>query len=226
MPRQLLSSLPLLACLCFSPVFAGPTIDLSAEASLPAANDLVKAVVYAEANGSDPAELARRINHDIAEALRLIKSKAGVTVKSGNQQTYPVYGNNRRIETWRMRSELMLESKDVAALSDLLGRLQQMKLALGNVSQSPSDSTRREVEEAATREAIKAFERRAGVIASTLGKAYRIKQMSIQQAGSYPPVMPMRAARAMMVADAAPAPVEAGESTLTVSISGQIELAD
>lgn len=225
--RNISCTFALLATLLSSHVLAGATIDLSAEATLPAANDLVRATVYAEANGSDPAELARRVNQDISEALRLIRSQTGIIVKSGQQQTYPVYGNNRRIESWRMHSELQLESKDTAALSALLGRLQQMKLALGQVSQLPSDATRRAVEEAATQEAIKAFERRAGVIASTLGKSYRIKQMSVQQAGQQMPVMAMRASRAvMMAADAAPAPLETGESTLSVNISGQIELAD
>lgn len=226
MRRLLKSSLPWLAGLLLAPALAGPTIDLSAEASRPAANDLVKAMVYAEANGSEPAEVARRVNQEIAEALRLIKSKAAVTVKSGHQHTYPVYGNNRRIEGWRMHAELLLESKEITTLSELLGRLQQMKLALGNVSQSPAEATRRDVEEAATRDAIQAFERRATVVASALGKTYRLRQLSIQQAGSQPPVMPMRAMRAMAMNDAAPLPVEAGESLLTVSVSGQIELVD
>jgi predicted secreted protein len=216
----------LLSCLFFSPAFAGSIIDLTAEASLPAANDLVKAVVFVEANGRDPAELASRVNQEISEALRLIKSKPAMSVKSGNQQTYPVYGNNRRIESWRMRSELMLESTQVAQLSELLGRLQKMNLALGEVSQSPSDSTRLAVEEAALRDALKAFERRADIIAATLGKPYRIKQLRIHQGGSNRPLMAMRAAPAMMSADAAPAPVEAGDSQLTVSVSGQIELTD
>ena len=206
--------------------WAGPTIDLAAEASRPASNDLVRAVVFAEASGSEPAELARRINQDIGEALRQIKAQAGISVRTGNQNSYPVYGNNRRIDSWRMHAELLLESKDVAALSSLLGRLQQMKLGLGQVSQLPSEATRLAVEEEATRDALKAFERRAAVIASSLGKSYRIKHMSIQQAGQQVPVMAMRASRAVMMADAAPAPLEAGESTLTVSISGQIEIAD
>ena len=223
--RRLLS-FSLLSCLLLSPAFAGPTIDLSAEASLPAANDLLKAVVYAEANGKDPAELALRVNQEISEALRLIKSKPGITVKSGNQQTYPVYASNRRIDNWRMHSELLLESTDVKQLSEMLGRLQKMKLALGEVSQSPSDSTRLAVEEAVMLDALKAFERRAGIIAATLGKSYRIKQLNIQQAGSQLPIMAMRAAPVAMMAEAAPAPVEAGESLLTVTISGQIELAD
>lgn len=227
MRRPALILFPLLASLLLAPaVRAGTSIDLMAEASLPAANDLIRAVVYAEASGSDAADVARRVNQEIAEGLRLAKSKPGITVKTGNQQTYPIYAKDRRIDSWRMHAEFLLESRDVAMLSELLGRLQQMKLALGNISQSPSDATRREVEESATRDAIKAFERRAGIVASTLGKAYKIKSLSIQQAGSMPPPMPMRAARAMLMADAAPAPIEAGESTLTVTVSGQIELTD
>lgn len=205
---------------------AGPTVDLSAEANLPAPNDLAHAVVYAEANGADPAELARRINQDVAEALRVAKGARGVSVKSGSQNTYPVYGNNRRIETWRMRSELRLESRDVAALSELLGRLQQMRLALASVSQSPAPETRRSVEEAATKEALQAFERRAALIAGALGKPYKIRQLSIQSPGFSVPVPMFKAARGMLAAEAAPAPLEAGESQVTVGVSGQIELLD
>jgi len=222
-----LLAVPLLACSLLLPAAqAGTLIELSAEASRPAANDLLRAVVYAEANAADPAELARRVNQDIAEALRLIKGKPGISVKSGNQHTYPVYGNNRKIDSWRMRSELVLESKDGAALSELLAKLQQMKLALGNVSQLPSPTTRRVVEEGVTQDAIRAFEARAALVAGTLGKPYKIKRLNIQQSGQVPPMPMLRAAKMEMAGDAAPLPLEAGESQISASISGEIELAD
>jgi predicted secreted protein len=206
--------------------FAGTLIDLSAEASRPAANDQIRAAVYSEATGQSPAEVSRRVNQEVAEALKVIKSKSGVTVKSGQQSTYPIYGKEQKIDGWRMRSELIVESKDLAAVSDLLGKLQQMKLAVGNVTQMPSAETRRQVEDETTRDAIRAFQARAAVVADQMGKKWQIKQMNIQQAGQYPQPM-MRAARgAAMMADAAPAPLEAGESQLTTNIHGQIELAD
>ena len=214
------------ALLLSQPVCAGTLIDLSADASRSAANDQVRAVVYSEANGLNPAEVSRRVNQEIAEALKVIKAKSGVTVKSGQQATYPIYGKEQKIESWRMRSELILESKDLAAVSELLGKLQQMKLAVGNVSQMPSAETRRQVEDETTRDAIRAFQSRAAVVADQLGKKWQIKQMNIQQAGQYPQPM-MRAARGVaMMAEAAPAPLEAGESQLTTNIHGQIELAD
>ena len=206
---------------------AGPLIELSAEASRPAANDLLRASVYAEASGSNPAELARKINQDIAEALKLIRSHAAVSVKTGQQSTYPVYGQNQKVESWRVRSELLLESKDQATMSELLGKLQALHLAVGHLNQLPSPATRAAAEDEATRDAIRAFRTRAGLIAEQFGKPYRIKQLSIQQQGSHPPPVPVfRAAKAMMAAEAAPMPIEAGDSQVTTSISGQIELAD
>ena len=204
---------------------AGTTIDLAAEASRPAANDLVRASVYSEATGNNPAELARRVNQEIAEALKVIKAKSAVSVKSGQQSTYPVYGQGQKIENWRMRSELILESKELATVSELIAKLQQMRLALGSVSQMPSPETRRQVEDETTRDAIRAFQSRAAVVAGQLGKTWQIKQLNVQQGGSMPMPM-MRATRGVMLADAAPAPLEAGESQLTTTISGQIELAE
>ena len=208
-------------------VCAGTTIDLNAEASRPAANDMVRASVYSESTGNNPAELARRVNQEITEALKVIKTKSAVSVKSGQQSTYPVYGQGQKIESWRMRSELILESKELATVSELIAKLQQMRLALGSVNQLPSPEIRRQVEDETTRDAIRAFQSRAEVVADQLGKKWKIKHLSIQQGGGMP--MPiMRSSRNAMMAEAAPAPapLEAGESLLTTTISGQVELAD
>lgn len=205
---------------------AGALIDLAAEAGRPAANDMVRASVYSEASGSNPADLARQVNGNIGEALKLIREKKGVTVKSGNQSTYPIYTQSRKIDGWRMRSELLIESRDFGAVSELLGRLQQMRLAVGDITQMPSPETRRQVEDEAMREAIRAFQNRAAVVAEQLGKGWKIKQMHINQGGGSP-VPIMRGARAaMLAAEAAPAPIEAGESTITTHVTGQIELED
>ena len=161
------------ACYGSAPVLAGALVDLAAEASRPATNDMVRASVFSEASGNNPAELARRVNADIAEALKVIRAKTGVSVKSGHQATYPVYGQAQKIDGWRMRSELVIESKDTGAVSELLGKLQQMRLAVGALSQMPSPETRRQVEDEATREAIRAFQSRAAVAADQLGKAWK-----------------------------------------------------
>jgi predicted secreted protein len=212
--------------LLYTTAQAATTIDLTADASRPAANDMVRATVFAEASGTNPAELARRVNQDIAEGLKIIKAKPGISVKSGRQSTFPVYGQNQKIDSWRVNSELILESRDTAAVSELLGQLQQMRLAVSSVSQLPTPETRKKVEDEATRDAIAAFRQRAAVVAEVLGKPYKIRHLSIQQSGQMPPMPIMRASRAMAADAPPPMPLEAGESLVTTTVSGQVEVAD
>lgn len=213
------------ASLLASLAHAGATIELAAEASRMAPNDHIRVNVYSEAAGSNPAELAGRVNQEIAAALQVIRNKPAVAVKSGQQSTYPIYGKEQKIESWRMRSELILESSELATVAELIGQLQQMRLALGSVSQTPSPETRRQIEDETTRDAIRAFQSRAAAVAEQLGKSWHIKQLNIQQSGNQPMPM-MRASRGAMLSSAAPAPLEAGESLLTTVINGQIELAE
>ncbi len=200
------------------------TIDLGAEASRTAANDLARATLFAEATGTAPGDAAKKVNALIGEALATAKGYAKVKVQSGSTQTYPVYAKGGKVESWRMRSELALESGDTAALSELIGKL-QASLGLAGIALMPAPDTRRKAEADATLDAITAFRGRAKLVADALGKPYRIKHMSIGQQGYRPPTPMMRAAPAAAM-DAAPMPMEAGESTVSVSISGQIEIAD
>ena len=216
----------LLATLTFSvqaaPALTPTTIDLNAEASRPAANDLARATVFAEATSPTPGESAKKVNALIAEAVGTAKSYSRVKVQTAATHTYPVYAKGGKIEAWRMRSEITLESMDTAALSELLGKL-QANLGVSGMALSPSPETRKKAESEATLEAISAFKARAKVVADALGKPYRIKHLSIGGQQYRPPVPMMRAAP-MAAMEAAPMPIEAGESQITTSVSGQIEL--
>jgi hypothetical protein len=115
--RPLLQAMPLLALLFATSATAAAagdvtTIDLAAEASRPAANDLARATVFAEATGATPSDLARRVNGLIADGLKTARGYSSIKTQSGGTHTYPVYGKGSRIEGWRMRSELTLESAD------------------------------------------------------------------------------------------------------------------
>jgi len=212
----------LLALACSATTCAATTVDLTAEASRPANNDLARATLFAEAQGAAPAEAAKRVNALIADALASAKAASRVKVQSGGTHTYPVYAKGGRIESWRMRSELALEATDIAALSELVGKL-QATLGVAGVTLAPAPETRRKAEDEATQEAIAAFRVRAQLVAATFGKPYRIKHLSIGQQSFRPPMPMMRAAVAQ---EMAAMPMEAGESAVTVSVSGQIEIAD
>ena len=203
----------------------GTLIDFRVDVQKSVANDLGRATAYTEVTGASPEEVARKVKTTLADGLALAKTQSGVTTRSGTTNTHPVYGkNSRTIESWRMRSEILLESRDPAALSTAVGKLQGT-LAIANLGFSPAPETRRKAEEEATLEAIEAFRAKAERIAATLKKPYRIKQMSVNGSGNFPQPMPLMRAMAMS-AESAPMPVEAGESNITVNVSGQIELTD
>lgn len=199
----------------------GTLIDLAVDATRSAPNDLARATAFVEANDNNPGDLARRVNTMIAAALQTAKSYAAVKTRSGNTWTHPSYAKDGRINGWRMRSELLLESRDIAALSELLGKL-QATLGVSEIQLSPAPETRRKAEDEATLDAIAAFQARAKFVAGALNKPYRIRQMNIASS-SRPPIHPL-ARSAPIAAEAAPAPIEAGDSAIAVTISGQIEL--
>ena len=223
-PPRLARTLPLISLLLSLPAFAAATVvELSAEASLPAINDMARATVSAEASGATPGELSRQVNAMIAEGLKTAKATPGVKIESGNTSTHPVYSSKGgKIESWHMRSEISLESTNIAALSELLGKLQN-SLAVSNLVLQPSPETRKKVENEAMLEALAAFKSRAKVVADAMGKPYKIKQLTVNTSGRY--IQPMfRAAAKSMMADAAPMPMEAGETQVSATVSGQIEL--
>ncbi len=201
---------------------AALVVELSSEASRPANNDLAQATVSAEATGATPGELSRQINHSISEALKTAKGYPAVKVKTGGTSTYPVYAKNGKIESWRMRSDISLESGDTTALSELLGKLQS-SLGVSSLSMLPAQETRRKAENEAMLDAINLFKARSKLLAESMGKNYSITQLTVSTEGRYAPRV-MRAAKAMSVEMAAPMPLESGESLVTVSVSGKIEI--
>ena len=217
--------LPLFSLLFTLPVFAATTvIELSSEASLSAVNDMARATVSAEATGATPGEPSKQVNSLIAEALKTAKAVSGVKTQSGGTSTYPIYSKGGKIESWRMRSDLALESMNIATLSELLGKLQG-SLSVSSVVLQPSPETRKKVENEAMLEALSAFKARAKVISEAMGKPYRIKQLTVNTSGRYVEAMSFRsAAKSTMMADAAPMPMEAGETQISATVSGQIEL--
>ncbi|HTJ97498.1 MAG TPA: SIMPL domain-containing protein [Rhodocyclaceae bacterium] len=206
-----------------APQNQGTLIDLSSEASRATANDLFRATAFAENSDPSSAAVARQTNQQIAAALAIAKTYPSIKVKTSGSYTTPIYGKTQKtIESWRMRSELQLESRDPAALADLIGKL-QATLGISQLSASPAPETAQKAESEATVDALNSFRERASLIASTLGKKYKLKELVVSNSGRAP-VYPML--RKAMLAEAAPMPMEAGESQVAVTVNGKIELID
>ncbi|WP_417070305.1 SIMPL domain-containing protein [Niveibacterium terrae] len=205
------------------PSSEAPTLELSVEAQGSAPNDLFAATLFAEATDSRLAPLARKLNTASTAALATIRSAPAVKLRSSATRTTPVRGRDgNRIESWRMVSEFALESRDAQALSELITKLQDSGLGLARIDTTASQQTRKKTEDQAIGEAIAAFKARAELAAQALGQHYRIRKITINTQSAERPQPVFRAALASSAGAAAP--VEAGESLLTVSVSGTVEL--
>jgi hypothetical protein len=141
MPRLFLAALLLLAPVAATaqvsqqPFFNVITLDASATAEVP--TDTLTVTMFAEEQGPDPAALATRINTRLEQALARAKAETSVQTRSGSYQTNPVYDRANQITGWRIRAELILESRDFKAVSALSGQLQPaLKVATMNFSLS------------------------------------------------------------------------------------------
>ena len=200
-------------------------IDFQNEVSQVMPNDLMRATLSIELSDRNPGQLARALTQAMNEGLAKGRAFSTVKLASGNQQSWPVYSDKQKLESWRGRAELTLESKDFKAAGELLSQLQD-KLQLQGLNFVVSEETRLAAEKKLTTDAIAAFREKADAVRQAWGaKSYSLVQMNLGSSGGgggYPrPPMAMM----MKTADAAPAAeIAGGDSRVSVNVSGSIEL--
>jgi predicted secreted protein len=219
----------LLLCLLLAPaavaaqapetLFNLVTLNAHAEREVP--NDLLSAVLAAEAEGAEPAQIANEVNRAMQQALATAKAYRGVNARSGTYQTFPVYDKSRVVR-WRARQELRLESADFAALTGLIGKL-QASLVVTGMTLSVSAEARRQAENALIPEALAAFDERARLVRDAMkAKGYRVRDLQVSGSEPVRPVFAM--ARAMASQSVAQPAVEPGTTRLVITVSGTVQL--
>ena len=202
-------------------------IELQADAQREVANDTLNAGVFVELNDTNPAALASALNKVANEALRIARDYKNVSVRSGNNQTYPVYAKGNVLQGWRGRAEIRIESRDFESASGLIGKL-QAGMQLGSLGFSVSPEARRRTENELIAEAIGAFKARAEIVRGALaGRGYKIVRLSVNSGASPPPPrFPMARALAAGAPEVAAPNLEGGASLITVTAGGAIEVHD
>lgn len=200
-------------------------VHLSASASKDVENDTMTARLFTQEEGNNTQALANRVNETIRRAVTESKNVSGVKVKTDAYSTSPIY-HKSSITGWRVRQSISLESQDMAALSDLLGRLQST-IKLEGIGFSVSREKRQSVEDELIKEALAKFRQRADLIAGEMShQQHRLVDLNVNTSLPRQPYMArgIRMEAMAMSADVAAPAVEAGEATLSVSVSGTVEL--
>jgi predicted secreted protein len=210
------------------PVAAAPTLQLDAMASATIANDEMVVVLAVDRDGQQLAPIneavVSQLNTAIAEARRV----EGVRARLGSLSTFPNVTREGKPNGWRVRGEVVLESRMLQQLSQLTGRLSE-KMQLSSVTFRLSSERRRIEEDRLLSEAAKSFQTKATQAATAFGfKSYQIRDLSLRPGGNFQPrpVYMGRSAEAMPMAASAPTPVptDGGESEVVVSVSGTVDL--
>lgn len=229
MSRVVQLVLLLIAAGIWNPAVAGEgelhynQIRFQAAASESVANDRMRAVLAAQDEDADAAQLADRINRTMAWALAQSKGRTGIEVRSGGYSTQPVYSKNT-LTGWRATQELILEGGDFGQISKLIGALQE-RLQLTMVSFSIAPETRSAVEGRLIDQALDGFKQRAEQVRRNIGTAgYRIVELNIMTEGAPVQPYPVMRAEAMSMKSVAAPSFEGGDSEVRVSVQGSIQL--
>lgn len=213
-----------------TPVLAPPqnVVTLSAQASVEVPRDFLSITLAVTREGPDAAPVQAQLRQVLDAALsdaRKTAKPGQVDLRTGSFSVYPRYAPKGGIAGWQGTAELIVEGKDIAAISSLAGRLQT--LAVTRVAQGLSREAREQVEGEVAAQAIARFRARAESYAKQFGfGAYSIREVSVGGADSMPVPLPYPRISAMAAGAAADAaqPVEGGRATVAVTVSGSIQM--
>lgn len=198
-------------------------VRLQSQQTEAVSNDTMHVSMNTYAEMQDPAKLAAKINNDMEWALQQAKQVQGVKINTGSYQTWPI--TRKEVTTgWRGQQDLVLESADTETLSRLVGQLQD-RLQIKSMSFTVSDEKRAGVENRLIDAALDAFKQRAGIIGNNLkASGFRIVEINVNTSTQRPPMLRQARMASMSMEASDAVAVEGGESDVSVTVNGTIEL--
>lgn len=203
-------------------------VNLMATAYQEVAQDRLVLQMSVTREGSDAAQVQTQIRQALDDALKLARPHEralDMEVGTGDFSLNPRYAKDGRIATWVGSAQLVLEGRDFELIARTAGQLTSLTMAGSHFTLSRQ--ARQALEADVQRAAIERFRARADDIARSFGfTGYTLREVSVSSTdsgGGMPRPMMMAAAKSFEAEDAA-IPVEAGRTTVQVTVSGSIQL--
>jgi predicted secreted protein len=202
-------------------------VQLTANSSVDVAQDFMVLNMSTTRDGADASAVQTQLKIALEAALNEAKKASNpgrLDVKTGQFSLSPRYGRDGRVNGWQGTVEMVMEGRDFEKISSAAGKIQTLTVA--GVGFSLSRELRTRVQTEAQAQAIANFKTQAESIAKGFGfTSYTLREVSVNanDVGQLfrPRMMAMEARSSM--ADA-PVPVEAGKSTVQVTVSGSVQL--
>jgi predicted secreted protein len=203
-------------------------VSLQAQGSLEVQQDLLTIQMNSTKDGADAATVQTQLKAALDAALTEAKKVAQpgqLDVRTGAFSLYPRYGRDGKINGWQGSTELILEGRDFSRISTLAGKINT--LTLGNVGFGLSREARARVEAEVTAQAIDRFKAKALEVSKGFGfGGYTVREVNVQanDQGFAPQRGRMEMMQAKSMSADAAVPVEAGRSTVVVTVAGSVQM--
>ncbi len=202
-------------------------LNLDATVTTDVVPDLAVVTLAIVREGPDVAPLTNDVNQALAKAYADAKAVPGVVAANAGYTTSPRYdsrGGQSTRNGWEVRAQIVLKSKDFNALGALVGRLGQTLQIVGS-SFELSPELRAHESAGLIERGARAFQDKAAATTRAFGySGFAIRQVTVSDTAASGPRPMMRMASAMSVSSPAPMPIEAGPVTLSLTVTGSLQM--
>lgn len=201
-------------------------VELSASASVEMQQDWLTLTLSATKEGAEPAAVQTQLRQALEAALTEVKKTAqakALDVHTGAFSLQPRYGRDNKINGWTGSADVVLEGNDFARIGSAAARAQSMTIR--GLAFSLSQDLRNKAAASAQTQAIERFKTKATDIAKGFGfTGYGLRQVNVSTDDPVQgaPVLMMHSK--MAISDSAPVPMEAGKSSVVITVSGTVQL--
>lgn len=203
-------------------------LQLQASGAVEVQQDLLVLTLGTVREGKDAATVQSQLRQALDAALTEVRKTAEarqMDVRTGNFSLSPRYSSSQAITGWQGRVELVLEGRDFTRITAAAARAST--LSISGVAFNLSREQRQSVEREAQQQAIARFKEQASALSTSFGfGGYGLREVAVNSndtsAGPFPRTMAMEARGASL--SAAPLPVEAGRTSVTVTVSGSVQM--
>ena len=202
-------------------------VSLSASASIEVTKDLLTVTLTTTREGQDAAgvqtQLKQALDAALAEAKKAVRP-GQLDVQTGNFALYPRYSSKGGITGWQGSAELVVEGRDMQAIGQLTGRINTLTIA--RVAYNLSRSLREKAEADASAQAIASYRAKAADHAKQFGyTGYVVREVNVASGEQMAYASaPMVRSKAMSASADEALPVEPGKGTVTVTVSGSVQM--
>ena len=204
-------------------------ISFSTEVTKEVDYDVMEVTLFIKDENKNLKELNQTINQKANAALEVIKKQSAVEIKKNTRSTQVRYDSKGKQSGWIERADLVLESKDFVALSQVISDLNDT-FAIAEVMQKLSKEATAKFEDEMMKSALAQFQHKAQLIQTSLNaKGYEILNLNLDSRNELPyfegRMMPLAKASAFASENADEVNLDShSKAELKATVSAQIKL--